>query len=98
MRLLIEIVVAAGLIALTWGKPLREWVPGSKPAAQVAVSPAPAPVALKPAVPPPKAVAKPVAAPVAVATPVPTVSGAWMWEKDRHTPLEGTSPKQGKRR
>lgn len=94
MRLLIEIVVAAGLIALTWGKPLREWVPGAKPAAEAAVSPAP--VAAKAPV-PPRAVAKAVAAPVAVATPAPTVSGAWMWEKDRRAPLDASSPSHGKR-
>ncbi len=92
-----RLVVAAGLIALAWGKPLREWMPGAKPTAEAAVSPAP--VAAKPAA-PPRAVAKPVALlPLAtpVATPIPTVSGAWMWEKDRRAPLDAASPSHGKR-
>ncbi len=95
MRLLIEIVVAAGLIALTWGKPLREWMPGAKPVAAAAATPAP--VAVKAPVSPKAAVAKPTPPPVVVATPAPTVSGAWMWDKDRRGPLEATSPARGKR-
>lgn len=96
MRLLIEIVVAVGLIALAWGKPLRERIPGLKPAAEsVAVSRAPATpatvAASAKAAAPPRAVVTPVAA-LPLPTPVPTVSGAWMWEKDRRTSLDASSP------
>ena len=74
MRLLIEIVLAAALIALAWEKSLKDraseipWigdkivpvVETQRPRSQI-----------RPAV-----------------TPAPTVSGAWMWDPNRKSPLD----------
>ena len=85
MRVLIEILVAAALIALVWEKSLKEraselpWV-GDKiaPALKTAAQPQPKP--------------QPRLQPRPIVTPAPTASGAWMWDPSHHNPLDRPSP------
>ena len=88
MRLLIEIVVAAALIALGWEKSFGEraselpWI-GDK------ISP----VVKTPASVPPQQSQHPRVQPRPIMTPAPTVSGAWMWDPNHKTPLDPPSKK-----
>jgi hypothetical protein len=76
MRLVLEIILAAALIALAWEKSLKEraseisWVDKMAPALKKSVQRQHRPAA----------------------TPAPTVSGAWMWDPNRKTSLDRPSP------
>lgn len=81
MRLLLEIILAAALIALVWEKSLKErvselpWI-GDKTA---------------PVVKTPERVQRPQPRPAV--TPAPSVSGAWMWDANRKSALDTPSKK-----
>lgn len=83
MRILIEIVVVAALIALGWEKSFSEraselpWI-SDKIAPVVKAPDHPRSSTLNP---------RP------IMTPVPTVSGAWMWDPNHKTPLDPPSKK-----
>jgi hypothetical protein len=86
VRLLIEIIVVAALIALAWETPYRETVSNVVPwlAKSATIK--------RPTVPgvAPTQSSAPVVIHRSVTTPAPTVSGNWMWEKKG--PLDRPSP------
>jgi len=83
MRLLLEIILAVAIIAIAWEKPLSDraselpWM-GDKVT----------PVAKTPQRP-----RSSTPSPRSVVTPAPTVSGAWMWDPNRKSPLDPPSKK-----
>ena len=70
VRLLVEIILAAVLIALAWDKPWKDRLRETPVIGDKLVA------AAKPSATPVRAVARP------VLVPAPTPSGAWMWEKN----------------
>ena len=84
MRLLLEIILAAALIALAWEKSLKErasdlpWI-GDK-IAPVVNAPAQAQQSQHPRV-----------QPRPIVTPAPTASGNWMWDPNHKSPLDPPS-------
>lgn len=83
MRLIAEIVIFSALLAVCWEKSLKERVMG--PSAETAVK-AKAPSALG------GRNRQAVVEPAATLTP----SGAWMWDKNRRSPLDPPTPKTEK--
>jgi hypothetical protein len=91
VRLLIELVLAAALIALAWETPYRQtvsnvvpWVAKSATIKRPTVSD-PAVALTTPTQP-----SNPVVTHRPITTPAPTVSGSWMW--DKKGPLDRPSP------
>lgn len=83
MRFLIEIILAAALIALAWEKSLKEraselpWLGDKKE-----------PVVKTPAQPPPPQQPQPQIRTVVIPAPAPTASGDWMWDPNHHKTLD----------
>jgi hypothetical protein len=79
MRLLLEIIVVAALLALSWEKSFKQrvsevpWL-GDKIA----------PIAKAPA----QSQQHPKVQPHSIVTPAPTTSGAWMWDPSHKSPLD----------
>jgi hypothetical protein len=91
MRLILEIILAAALIALAWETPYREtvsnvvpWVSKSATIKRPTVPDATIPQ--EPSTPRPVVTHRP------ITTPAPTVSGAWMWDANRKSTLDRPSP------
>jgi hypothetical protein len=86
MRLLLEIILAAALIALAGDKSLKERVSEAQ-----WIGDKIAPVVKTPAQ--PQQAQHPRLQTRSIITPAPTVSGAWMWDPNRKTPLDPPSKK-----
>jgi hypothetical protein len=88
VRLLIEILIVAGLIALAWETPYRETVGNVVPwVAKSATIKRPTVPGVAPTQPAPVVIHRP------ITTPAPTVSGNWMWDPNHKSPLDAPAKK-----
>jgi hypothetical protein len=83
MRLLVDLIIAAAIIALAWEKPLNErvnqlpWGDKTAPSAKV-------PVQMSR----PQSQPQSIVAPTPVVQPTSTVAGSWMWDPSHKSPLD----------
>jgi hypothetical protein len=80
VRLLVDLIIAAAILALAWEKPLKErvnhlpWMADkTAPAAKVPV---------------PTTHPQSIVAPTPAVHPTSTVAGSWMWDPNRKSPLD----------